>query len=708
MSASESPTLPEFPYEPLPSATSIRLLSLSPVSQDDYGQLEVYPLDKAPPFSALSYTWGCPFADPNYELTNVADTAVVNNQYVSDRNIPLRCNGATLFVTRNSKDAIDHIKRNFDKHGPLFGNTSHLWVDAICINQKNLNERAEQVNLMARIFSTANGAHIWLGKSLARTKRAVELIQYLSQIPSQWFKFMRQYHISKKETYQVLGLEFIPPTDWLVLRSFLQRNWFKRVWTVQEYGIPQNVTTICGGYQVPILSIFQVSNMLSETDWCLQLSHLDSFANMWSAFTALISPAAPRERTADSAERSNESSNEVHRIPIVPTYTENIAPGMQPIAIAQMKLMLWPPGGNHGGEKPELLESIQMIRGKLATDPRDKIYGLLDSINSRLEKCPEIGPIVPNYELSNPVELVYTDFAYRAIRMDGNLIVFSLINDESCRDISGLPSWVPDISRPLCPNRLINRRNWSPFPAPDHLYTAPTLRGQYSLRIRGIKVDQIADRALPFENSREAPVVSWLKLAALLDAPYHINQEPAEVLWRTLVADSDHEVCPAPSDAGKSFVFYLYSQCLMLGITKERTKALQEAIEKMISLKIVSEREAFDHTSTVSNEQVPQKERKAALDQMVSKASVFNRLIHQYIAVRRLFVTQEKRYLGLVSDSVQIGDELWVLPRANSPVVLRKLPNSHFLVIGAAYVHGIMKGEATAGRLGELGELILD
>jgi hypothetical protein len=209
MSACEGSTLPEFSYDPLPSTTSIRLLNLWPVSQDDYGQLDIYPLDKAPLFTALSYTWGCPFSDPNYELDDVADTAAVNSQYVSDRNIPVRCNGASLFVTRTSKEAMDHIKSSLDRHGPLFGNTSHLWVDAICINQKDLDERAAQVKIMGRIFSTANGVMVWLGKSLARTERAIELRQYLSQIPNEKFDIMKQYQISRKEAYQVLGMELI-------------------------------------------------------------------------------------------------------------------------------------------------------------------------------------------------------------------------------------------------------------------------------------------------------------------------------------------------------------------------------------------------------------------------------------------------------------------------------------------------------------------
>lgn len=209
-------------------------------------------------------------------------------------------------------------------------------------------------------------------------------------------------------------------------------------------------------------------------------------------------------------------------------------------------------------------------------------------------------------------------------------------------------------------------------------------------------------------------MVAWLKLAASLDVPYHTNEEPAEVLWRTLIADSDNEVCPAPSDAGKDFVFYLLAPFFLLRSdgdqpvqSQDRKIAFINAIQLMVALKIVTKK-LFDFINSISNKQVPLQDRKAAYNQIISKATVFQQLIHQLIVMRRLFITQEKRYLGLGSESMQIRDEIWVLPRANTPVVLRELANGHFMVVGPAYVHGIMKGEAIVWSLDALENIILD
>jgi len=368
-------------------------------------------------------------------------------------------------------------------HGPLFGNTTHLWVDAICINQKDLDERAAQVKIMGQIYSNSNGVMVWLGKSLPKTKRAVELMQQLSQIPEEKFGFMKRCKLSRKEDYENLGIEFVSLDDWRIVRSFMERDWFKRVWTVQEYCIPQFVTAISGEYQVPFASLFQVSDMLICTDWCAQLGNLELDAESSSAYTALLKECATGSLTGHSTKRYNE----ILRKPIQDLrYIENIHPGVQQFALVQIKNWLWPEDDIHEVEKVDLLERVQMIRGKTATDPRDKIHGLLDAINARLEKCPEIGMVVPNYAPSNPVELVYTDFVYKAIRRDGNLLVFTTINDEAFRRTQGLPSWVPDMSILMCPNRTVNRQSWSPFPCTDHFYIAPRLLGQYSLQIQGI------------------------------------------------------------------------------------------------------------------------------------------------------------------------------------------------------------------------------
>lgn len=64
-------------------------------------------------------------------------------------------------------------------------------------------------------------------------------------------------------------------------------------------------------------------------------------------------------------------------------------------------------------------------------------------------------------------------------------------------------------------------------------------------------------------------------------------------------------------------------------------------------------------------------------------------------SVARTFVTTEKRYMGLVSGQVKVGDQIWLLKGSKVPIVLRNCEDSEtWTVVGDAYIHGIMYGEA--------------
>jgi Heterokaryon incompatibility protein (HET) len=52
-----------------------------------------------------------------------------------------------------------------------------IWIDAICINQKNSKEQGQQVQLMAMIYSKAHRVLVWLGETANDIEGALEDIQ---------------------------------------------------------------------------------------------------------------------------------------------------------------------------------------------------------------------------------------------------------------------------------------------------------------------------------------------------------------------------------------------------------------------------------------------------------------------------------------------------------------------------------------------------
>jgi hypothetical protein len=125
-----------------------RLLILEPGSGKDpiRCRLDQYRLDKAPRFEALSYAWG--------------DGPKDREVHTSDK---------MLLVSQNLHTALSHLRYP--------DQTRVLWADAICINQQDTDEKANQVQLMGQIYETAMGVIVWLGPEDPRDCRAFELVR---------------------------------------------------------------------------------------------------------------------------------------------------------------------------------------------------------------------------------------------------------------------------------------------------------------------------------------------------------------------------------------------------------------------------------------------------------------------------------------------------------------------------------------------------
>lgn len=127
----------------------IRILALAPGTGDNalYGDLFVESLDYDDlHYTAISYTWSGPVG---------GSTIIIN--------------GIPLFITENLKLALRRIR------GP--SRSKNLWVDAICINQNDVEEKSLQVSLMGDIYASATRTTVWLGEKSAQSDVAMDLIR---------------------------------------------------------------------------------------------------------------------------------------------------------------------------------------------------------------------------------------------------------------------------------------------------------------------------------------------------------------------------------------------------------------------------------------------------------------------------------------------------------------------------------------------------
>jgi hypothetical protein len=69
----------------------------------------------------------------------------------------IQIDGKQMYITFNLEGALQILR---DEKISI-----RLWIDALCIDQSNMEERSEQVKSMARIYSQASRVVIWLGET---------------------------------------------------------------------------------------------------------------------------------------------------------------------------------------------------------------------------------------------------------------------------------------------------------------------------------------------------------------------------------------------------------------------------------------------------------------------------------------------------------------------------------------------------------------
>lgn len=174
----------QYCYSPLsPGHDSIRLLRLLTPKEDSTPikcQLSNYSLDesdeKPPRYEALSYVWG----DPKETLPILIDELHFN-------------------VTKNLHAALWRLRDC---------SIEWIWVDAICINQQDREERGHQVRSMAKIYGRAHRVVVWLGEAADNSDQAFEAIR------------------ARKKWLDSSGHKMIQQA----VLTLLQRPWFRRVW----------------------------------------------------------------------------------------------------------------------------------------------------------------------------------------------------------------------------------------------------------------------------------------------------------------------------------------------------------------------------------------------------------------------------------------------------------------------------------------------
>ncbi|KAJ9150553.1 HET-domain-containing protein [Coniochaeta hoffmannii] len=662
-------------YQPLPTNTSIRLLRIISKPEDDpVCCLDTLDVDDDVVYTCLSYTWGDPL---DHQLSSPSSTPLAEPSPA--RSVTLD-SGYSIDVTPNLFDALRHLCSNGYSNETADAESgrikNYLWIDAICIDQSNTDEKNKQVSLMGRIYEKAQTVIIWLGREDEHLAGAAKVICRLSSFnPKQARR--RFQDIDDPELLETVG---ISQRQWVDYAAFLQRRWFGRIWVVQESFFSGSKEVWCGDKILPWSKLMTTAQLLEET-------HLDAVLKAY-VLTMLEKPkfkGSIKTKLFDNRLNNQQVFGKLSKM---------------------------------SARSLNLGQLLYFSRCFNATDPRDHVFAVLGMWEASQVYRGTSLRIRPDYDAS--VADIYIQGTYMAIYESQDLGMLGLVEDAAFRDDPDLPSWVPEYRNghrmlPLT-NQVRSGTRSCRWNASDGLiWTRPTTsKWSRTLPVEGLLVDVVEDVG-PTHTEIDMEFLLKDMLRLLVDYPFDIypsqGVSPSEAFWRTIIQDTYREE-PAHNEAA-------------------REAFVAAAVGKMLDLDAeISAVADADYSCTSASQElkwlVSLRSQTIALLSQTSTKAPFNRIIaamaqrtapdprgredfDESVRIayyrRRLFRTRNG-YFGITAQSLHQGDCVWILAGADTPFVLSKVQENTWRVVGEAYVLGIMNGEVlTSGQ--DLEKLVL-
>ncbi|KAF4968802.1 hypothetical protein FSARC_3829 [Fusarium sarcochroum] len=640
----------KYEYNSLLPPGQIRLLTIIP---DDgiavSTKLHIVKLDDNPVYRCLSYTWSGPDGDGTSEIwTKPTESVLID--------------GLEMPIRRNLHNALIALRQS--------GTLGPIWIDALCINQEDIEERNIQVSQMARIYKDAEEVVVWLGHEEAYTREAVANMErvYVSRQDLLSDDFVRIIDDAFTACH-FTDLDMVG-----IARFFSEYAWFGRTWTLQEMWLARNMRFICGRISAS-LDVILAGSSVAHTCYVFCSIYEDIKATAGHTWlTNFIYDLMAKLKDGDG--------------------------NVDPVSI--------------GFE-------ASYHRERHATDPRDKVYGLLaisDTNNDR------IGSIVADY--SKSVQEVFSTAAAHCLLDLPHWKGLGSIGDRNEYNIQGLPSWVPDYTQAV-PWRLL-RRSWTDmFKTAIHgeLNISYDISSPYTLSSPYHHFDTItALTTAHWEDYEGYP--QMIEILNLVLNPFHIktpnNDNIIRVLTRTLTADQAGLYDETGYDFFSQFEEMLYSM-LWLNIAKKDPVLAKELLQDpeislSEALSLIGIHNAPELVSTLlqpyrylyQTEQQINAEFRFKRREMgytgrhqkgqTSTSSI--RLDWGSASENRCLFRTERGHLGLAPRTAQVGDQVGILQGAEVPHVFRQISEdseNDLTLVGDAYVYGIMYGELESEKL---------
>jgi hypothetical protein len=496
---------------------------------------------------------------------------------------------------------------------------SYVWVDQICINQRDAEEKSLQVMRMRQIYSSASTVVAWLGSSFRNSDTLFTYLQRLGNgIVAHDWKGLAALHDNDAHVQEISE----------AFNVFCLREYWTRLWIMQEFSMGLKVVIMCGSSIIPY-------EVLAEA--------LDS------------SEAVATENRARPAKAKARLMRQIDSIFSSPSFSF-----CQSVVNRRYKYRDRSYGGDdffHVVTSCLILEVDYNY--PITSDPRDRVFALLYLSTDSYDFSHLI-------DYSKSCQRVYQE---TALAFFGQGHIDLLAYCQFPKTIPDLPSWVPDWNMPL--RYPCTKPPWvSKFSASGNTaHKQEMIEVQPGrLEVKGVALDTVISYGNVWDPDWDTPLDRATALAFIDEVFDLCNQSP-----RVRVGEERLEACRIAACDGVSYGAVDISGNLMINYLAD-----------------------FLHAYHWLRDSGKTKNGK---DVAPDDDNWLVRELH-YLHTRRPFITKTG-YVGLGPMHLEEEDEICILYGSVTPYIVRRYDEGGFTLIGEAFVHGAMYGEALRGAVEE-------
>ena len=546
-------------------------------------------------------------------------------------------NGLSIRVTSNLASALDNLR--YDDR------SRYLWVDSLCIDPENVQERNSQVPLLAPILLSARGVCVWLGMENSESHSVMSssydsTLGILRVIHDQIRNAKPIYNLRQDVLRGLVGF----------IRDSSASDWFPRG-AVQAICLAKRATIYCGRDSMPWDFFADTLSAVNHDHELMTRLREERYVivNMWSECVSNIENSIRRLDDGQIERRSSLESLVMAFSWLETTSAHDCIYSMLSLA---------------SDVYPLSKSSVTSSAKDFVDEPPKTAEGFLMPLEGQQKR-----PFIVDY--SQGFGHVCKDVVKLAVQNSQSLDILCI---PWAPNVDRLPSWIAVRSQAATLGNsdsknqgvrghcfVSDRRG----PGILQIYHASGIKpplvlvsnssdGSPILKVKGFTVDAVQATTSPALTSRIPP--HWTDFLGWKDT----DEPPPDKAWRTLVGDRGKDTrCFAPTTYRRD--------CIRV----------------------------FNRLDLVSDFPIS----RVAARYLDSTTQEFAQTVETVVSGRRLIRTEKHGFLGLAPQATQERDIVAILYGLSVPVVLRQIHftpdgDNVFILIGECFIYGMMDGEA--------------